>query len=222
MATSVQDWEFHKTSTKQIVFFFCFLAPFFSRWVWLKLFYWAASRHWFTSSYCKLLLCCNIHLEHGMMPRWTAKLLRHRAQLGMETVSHTFDVMLFAWFATVFKWFHPGSVLKCWFRNLPFFFWQCFHMMVLILMNMEGHMLSHLGRELIVVGILFGMIGQQKKHFGFLHHKSPLFGSSSWWIREQNGNEWRSNGGTEEDDAWRGEAWRRWYGARWRRGWANP
>ena len=36
-------------------------------------------------------------------------------------------------------------------------------MMVLILMNMEGHMLSHLGRELIVVGILFRMIGHQKK-----------------------------------------------------------
>ena len=38
-----------------------------------------------------------------MMQKWTAKLLRHRGQLGMETVSHTFDVMLFALFATLFK-----------------------------------------------------------------------------------------------------------------------
>ena len=28
-----------------MLFFFFFLAPFFSRWVWLELFYWAASRH---------------------------------------------------------------------------------------------------------------------------------------------------------------------------------
>ena len=36
-------------------------------------------------------------------------------------------------------------------------------MMVLILMNMEWSMLNHLGRELIVVGLLFGMKGHQKK-----------------------------------------------------------
>lgn len=37
-------------------------------------------------------------------------------------------------------------------------------MIVLILMNMEWSMLSHFGCELIVVGILCGMKGHQKKN----------------------------------------------------------
>ena len=37
---------------------------------------------------------------------------------------------------------------------------------------------------------------------------APCFGPSSCWSCEQGGNEWCNNRGIEEDDAWRGEAWR--------------